>query len=131
MKTYLFKALILTLISSCIITFLLIGIMLSTRPVDHNRMRCDMSGILYGVGIALDILLTISAFPIFLNLNKKVRENYYYSLTSFFLVPLIIIIGFGLVEGTGIIISIPFIIVLTFFFIKFRKSKFVEIKKEL
>ncbi len=55
-------------------------------------MRCDMSGIVYGIGIEIIMFLTIGLALIFLNLNKKVRESSFYSLTSFFFIPFLITI---------------------------------------
>lgn len=118
---------------SFIITTVLLFITQSMRPLNHNRMRCDMSGIVYGMGIGLIIFMTIGLIPIFFNLNKRVRENTFYSFTSLFLFPSIItvisIIYIGdfsesIKEYSSIFI--PFLSILTFFFFKFRKSKFVN-----
>lgn len=99
-------------------------------------MRCDMSGIVYGIGIGIIMFLTIGLAPIFLNLNKKVRESSFYSLTSFFFIPFIITIISIFYMGDILesikeysVMFIPFFSILTYFFLKFRKSKFINSKK--
>ena len=136
MVKYLSKILSLTFLFSCITTTFLLFIFQSMRPLIHNRMRCDMSGIVYGIGIGLIIFLTIGLIPIFLNLNKKVRESSFYSLTSFFFIPfittIISIIYMGDISESikeYSVMFIPFFSILIYFFLKFRKSKFISSKK--
>lgn len=66
MVKHLSKILSLIFSFSCIITTVLLFIIQSMRPLNHNRMRCDMSGIVYGMGIGLIIFMTIGLIPIFL-----------------------------------------------------------------
>lgn len=136
MVKYLSKILSLTFLFSCITTTFLLFIFQSMRPLPHNRMRCDMSGIVYGIGIGLIIFLTIGCLPIFFNLKKKIRKNIFYSVSSFFLVPSIITILSIIYMGDFSesikeysAMFIPFFSILTYFFHRFRKSKFISSKK--
>lgn len=130
MKRYLSKILILTFLFSCVITTGLIAMILEMRPVNDNS--CDMSGILYGISIGFIVVMTVGTTTIFLNLYKEVRDSYFYSLISFLFIPLtialisIICIGDfrdGRKEYSAIFI--PFLSLLTIYFLKFRKSKFI------
>ncbi len=100
------------------------------RPIDHHTMRCDMSGIFYGVGIFQIILMTLGSTTIFFNLNKKIRDNYYYSLATFILVPLMItlieLIAYKDLRGEASVLFIPFLCLSILFFLRFRQSVFVR-----
>ncbi len=130
MKLYLFKILLLIFFLSLLLTMGLIYVIISMRPIEHNTMQCDMSGIFYGVGIFQIIFMTLGSTTIFLNLNKKIRDNYYYSLASFIQVPLamtfIELIAYKDLRGEGGVLFIPFLCLSILFFFKFRQSEFVR-----
>ncbi|MBZ4187413.1 hypothetical protein [Niabella beijingensis] len=77
-----------TLLTSLAATTLLLMFLLSQRPPDHNTIRCDFSGLLFGIGWGVIILLTLSTTTVYLNLYKKIRTRRWLSLLSFFLLPL-------------------------------------------
>lgn|GEM_PF-5522345 len=85
---YLTILLLLNLLISLMATTGLLMFILSQRPADHNNLRCDFSGLLFGIGWGIIILLVISSVTLYLNLYKKVRSNGWLSLFSFFLLPL-------------------------------------------
>ncbi len=135
MKLYLLKIWGLTSLISCLAEMLLIFVMLSMETIDNNVRHCDMSALLYPIGIIYYTILSIGIIPIFINLNKRIRNNFYYSLASFFLIPTLIVLVLEPLSydirtvGVLYILSIPFFITLTSFFWIFRKSRFVN-KKE-
>ena len=120
------------LLSSClfagIITTLLITLLLAQRPVDLNRMHCDMSGIFYGIGWGFIILMGIATLPVYLNRYPTIRNNVYYSLLSFFLLPLVT--AFYLMISLGdltdqlkeyAVMTVPYLVVLCIHFYRFRQ----------
>lgn len=126
------RRLLLILLSSClfagVITTLLIALLLAQRPVDINRMRCDMSGIFYGIGWGFIILMTIGTLPVYLNRYPTIRNNIYYSLLSFFLLPLLT--AFSLIVSLGdfteqlkeyAVMTLPYLAVLSLHFYRFRQ----------
>ncbi len=134
MKRYLPGILILTFFISSAITTALTFISLSMSQIGQDFCRCDMSIMLYTFNIFQIIILTIGSIIVFLNLNKKIRGNFFYSLVSFLLVPLTIalleILYFknSVVMGMYSIMFIPFFSVLIIFFLRFRKLKCQSIK---
>lgn len=126
------RRLLLILLSSClfagIITTLLIAILLAQRPVDWNRMHCDMSGIFYGIGWGFIILMGIGTLPVYLNRYQHIRNNVYYSLLSFFLLPLVIALSLMISLGDiqeqlkeYAVITVPYLAVLSVHFYRFRQ----------
>lgn len=112
---------------SLVVTTAAIAYVLSIRPLNHNTMRCDMSGISFGVGWFVVICLTIATTTAYLNLKISVREKGFYSFLSFYLLPFVI--SFSLAFSIGTIASkelcallFPYFAILTFFYFKFRKG---------
>ncbi len=132
MKIYLLKIWLLIFLVSCIASLCLCYIVLSARTINANSGSCDMSILLYVFSIFQIIIMTISNTTIFMNLNKKIRENYYYSLASFLLAPFVTTLitqplmfkGWKNMLFYGIM-CLPFLIVSALFFWRFRKLRFI------
>ena len=120
-------------ISTIILTVAIIIIQENGRYEDPEDMypnhNCDMSGIAYGIAVGFNILLTILASTIFLNVYETIRNTFWYSFASFFLLPLVITIYFEITLGEEIyLFTLPFFAVLAIFFYRFQKrnSKLVN-----
>ncbi len=125
MKKYIISILLKTTFISLALNIVVLYIFIENQPVDHNRMRCDMSGIAYVLVIAQHILLILLSLPIFLNLKKMVLQNYWWSLFSFFGLHLVTIIYSAITTNIELspflLIGLLFYIILYFYFIKFRQ----------
>jgi uncharacterized membrane protein YhaH (DUF805 family) len=123
-KTALIKILLWTFFLCTIITLIAIFIIqANTRKEGFSRHSCDMSGIAYGLSIGFNLFLTIASLTLFLNLYKTIRNNFWYSFASFFMLPLIVAGYFStfLQEETYLFV-LSFFIVLFLFFLRFRKN---------
>lgn len=125
MKKHITYIILKTTFISLLLNIIILYIFIESRAVDHNRMRCDMSGIAYVLVIAQHILLMLLSLPVFLNLKKIVLQNYWWSLFSFFGLHLINIIYSATTANTELspflLTGILFYIILYFYFIKFRQ----------
>ena len=90
-----------------------------------------MSGIFFGVGIMYTLFMTLGSTTVYLNFITRIRENYFYSLVTFILLPLLIALAMTLTFGDIIqqwkeysAMILPYFIVLIIYFQKFRKSKY-------
>jgi hypothetical protein len=117
-----------TFLISSVIAFAGTAILVQ-RPAD-DHFQCDMSGIAYGVAIGMVVLLTASATTIYLNLKYQVRNNTFYSILSFFLLPAVLatllIASLGEWKDTWplyAIITLPFMAAMLFHFLQFRRNK--------
>jgi len=124
MKKRLTIILITTFIVSLIITVGLTKLMFLN---DTN----SMSGILYVFVVANHIVMAISTLPIYLNLYKKVRINFAYSLLTFIFLPLAIKVGTVFIRDDVdwkfiVIYGLPYLSILIINFIIFRKSKILN-----
>ncbi len=103
---------------------------LSNQPVDHNRMRCDMSGIAFALYIAYQLYLVLLSLLAFLNQKENVLFNFKHSFLSFFGLHIISLIYLLIItpllysqEALPILIaSIPYLSFFYYYFIKFRKK---------
>lgn len=84
----------------------------------------DMKNLPYGIAVGFNLFLALGSLPILLNFKKGVRDNLIWSTLSFYLLPLIVMgyLAASLEEEawTGVAFCIPYFIVLTIFFIRFR-----------
>lgn len=86
MKRYLLKILLNTVGISLTITTILIRLII-LRDAGGEHDCDDISGIVYGIGWFIIILMAITNTSIFLNLIEKIRANYFYSFLSFIFLP--------------------------------------------
>lgn len=118
-----------TFLLSVIITTILI-LAIHKDPVgDFNIKEYDMS---YALGWGIVLFMTIATTPIYLNLYKKIRNTYFYSLLTFLLLPLAIAIWFSISLGGFskewkiiTITILPYLFILIFHFFKYRKSNLI------
>ncbi|WP_129714800.1 hypothetical protein [Pedobacter sp. SYP-B3415] len=86
----------------------------------------DMKNLPYGFAVAINLVLALLSFPVFFNLTPRVRANVFYSAASFFVLPLLATISFTLAfaeEGWfAALLGLPYLIILTIFFIGSRRS---------
>lgn len=126
MGKYLTLLLVKVFVISCSITLLGTYVLLGQLPKQHHT--CDMSGLAYGVGIGMILFLTLSSSSVFFNLNNRIRYSTSYSLLSFFLPPSIAAMLLAKVIGLNgedpelyAIIVLPFMLILTVYYLQFRK----------
>ncbi len=116
-----------TFILSAIITTIVMAIMFAQEPSDTNK-NPYISGMAYGIAWMIIISIAIFTTTIYLNLYKKIRNNYFYSALTFLSFPLFIMISFitslgGFAQGWKMYgaISLPYFFILIFHFLKYRK----------
>jgi len=114
------------MIVSLIVLYFFIETSSANQPVERH---CDMSGILYVLLIAHHFILALLSIPIFLNLKRKINQNYKYSFLSFFGLHILYYTSSFLFSKAGneapfmfFLMSIPFFIIYTLEFIRFRKK---------
>ncbi len=119
MTKYLLKIWFLTII---------ISYCLSYCWVYYSNPHGSMTGILYIFLILHYLYLAIGSTTIFLNLKKRIRNNFYVSLASFFLVPIVIVLlGMLIFKTTSTyIFLIPYFLILSISFFLFRNSKIIN-----
>lgn len=117
-----------TFILSIIISTILTTLVIDQQPNDIAMMNCDMSGIAYALCWMVIICVAIGTTTLYLNLYKKIRNDYFYSLLSFLLFPLVIGLSFTALFGDYAhewkgyaAIILPYTGILLYHFIKFRK----------
>ena len=128
MKKHSISIIFKTILIGVLLSIVIVWIFLENRPIDHNQMRCDMSGILFVVPVVYGIGLIPMCLPIFLNVYENIRNSYFYSFSTFFglllLTNFMMIIEslFGDIEVLlFLILELPFVLVLIYSFVKFRK----------
>ncbi len=128
MKKYLLKNLFITFLISSVISLICLYLI---RPITlPEKKYCDMTFIFYPIILSQNIIMTIFSLPIFLNMNEVVRKNKYYSFASFIVGVFHFLFFESIYFGREAVVvicftSLPFIIALIIFFIRFRKSDFV------
>lgn len=105
---------------STLISFVFISIWLTyfRTPPQHN---CDMSGILYGIVLFINIMALILTYSICLNFYKTVREQKYASLATFFMPILIVCLLFVSDDPAIMLFAIPFVVPQAYYYHRFRK----------
>jgi hypothetical protein len=87
----------------------------------------DMKNLPYGIAVGSNLFLALATLPVLLNLREGVRYNMVWSTLSFFLLPAVVMgylaVSFEEEALTGVAFCTPYFIVLTVFFVKFRKQK--------
>ncbi|TKC06097.1 hypothetical protein [Pedobacter frigoris] len=95
-----------------------------------NTADTDMKNLPYGIAIGFNLFLALGTFPVFLNLKAHFRNHILLSALSFFLLPLVILIYLALSleeeAWTGVLFCIPYLIVLSVFFVRFRNQNGVS-----
>ena len=122
--------LLFTFLVSSFLTFLVIEIFYSKEADSLEGSQGVFIMVL--AGICWSLILAICSLTVFFNLNDKIKRNRFYSFLSFYLVPaLVAIIVF--IESDSrdminsfLIMTIPFFIVQSYFFIKFTKNKLMH-----
>lgn len=115
------KVSIISVLLSVLISTLIIEM---NRPSNYPQHGCDMSGILYVLIIFMNLLASLLSYTIAFNFYKIVRDNFVLSLMSFYALP--VLVAFYLFKGDSTIfftaiISLPFLIPQTYYFVRFRK----------
>jgi hypothetical protein len=100
------------------------------QSLDQNASdNTDLKNLPYGIAIGLNLFLALGTLPIFLNQKPRIRDNFTRSALSFFLLPLVIMayVGVSLEEEalTGLGLCVPYFIVLSVFFVRFRNQTVV------
>ena len=117
---YLMIILISFLIASAVSVF---GVFISQFM---ETAHTDMMYLPYGIAIAFNLFLALATFPVFLNLRARVSGNFLLSALSFFALPLVIMIYLTLSleeeVWTGVLFCIPYFVVLSVFFVRFRNQ---------
>lgn len=114
---------------SILVTTLLNGIIIRLTPRDYSKMHCDMSDIAYIFGWVFNLLIAIGSTTIYLNLFERIRTNYFYSLLTFLLSPLItaivacLMINFSFESLKFMTMILPYLGILIFQFLRFTKSQ--------
>lgn len=103
-----------------------VGVFIFQSIVLSGTADTDMKNLPYGIAIGFNLFLALGTFPIFLNLMARVRDHILLSAFSFFLLPLVIMgyLVFSLEEEawTGVSFCIPYSIILSVFFVRFRNQ---------
>jgi len=72
-------------------------------------------------------LLALGTFPVFLNLKAQVRNHVSLTAFTFFALPLVIMgcVAFSLEDEawTGLLFCVPYLTILSIFFVRFRNQK--------
>lgn len=114
------------LIVSTIISYIvfILGISLSSPSYPHHG--CDMSGIVYGMIIFINIFSSILSYTIAFNFYKSVRDQSLLCFCSFygffillFMVSLIPFASESII--LALVAYLPFLIPQTFYYIRFKK----------
>lgn len=90
----------------------------------------DMRNLPYGIAITFNLLLALGTLPILLNLRSRIKDNLVRNGLSFFALPVVIMGGlaWSMEEEawSGVVFCIPYFIVLSVFFVRFRNQNFAE-----
>ena len=93
-----------------------------------STVDTDMRNLPYGIAIAFNLFLALGTLPIFLNLRPWIKDNLVRSGLSFFVLPLIITgyLAWSMEEEAlmGVGFCIPYFIVLSVLFVRFRNQTF-------
>ena len=90
----------------------------------------DMKNLPYGIAVIFNLILALGTLPIFLNVLPSIRQRLLASGLSFFLLPLVtaVYLSCSLEEEalTGVGFCIPYFIVLSLHFVRFRNQTFAK-----
>ncbi len=121
------------MISFCFITatiFSLISIFILQSVEVIGTANTDFKNLPYGIAIGINFFLFLSSFTVLLNLNEHIKTNPLWCFLSFFLLPGVFVILVFLAmwdePWPGMLFIIPYLLVLTTTFLRFRKSVTVE-----
>lgn len=118
-----FKLIVICFLGSCIISLIGVSILSSLKYIGAGDS--DFRNLPYGIAVGFNFYLAFGTFPIFFNLNDRVRSSLIWSAVSFFLLPIVFVL-FSLLAmwdqpWPGILFCIPYLVILTVLFF-FRKS---------
>ncbi len=118
------KLIIICFFGSTIISFLGLFILSSLKYIGAGDS--DFNNLPYGIAIGINLCFALGTFPIFLNLNNRVRSSPGWSATSFFLLPavfvFILLLAMWDQPWPGILFCIPYLALLVVLFLNFRKN---------
>ena len=131
MAKFLTKILFSTFFISTILSLLIVFIILNTDE-GLNEIHADENlNVLYYFAIMKTLLLSVLVVPIYFNLNEKFKTNRLFVFLSFYLLPFFAMVlstfdFLGLIHLSeeflfSFFFTIPFFIILTFYYLKFRK----------
>jgi hypothetical protein len=76
---------------------------------------------------ALNLILTLSSLPVFLNVHDKVRHHRLYRILAFFLLPFLAVSAFIVIAHDRLValtFSLPFVLVYVLFYFGFSRTNF-------
>lgn len=91
----------------------------------------DMKNLPYGIAIGFNLYLFLGTVPVFLNLNRNIRESPFWSALSFFLLPSIFLMLslFAMWDEAwpGVLYGLPYFITLCICYLRFTKHTGLKI----
>jgi len=114
---------IMCFLSASIISLIGVFILLSLNL--KGNADSDFRNLPYGIAIGVNFCLGLGTFPVFLNLNDRVRSNQMWSALSFFFLP-VVFVFFTLLAmwdqpWPGILFCMPYLVILVILFLRYRK----------
>ena len=114
---------IMCFLSASIISLIGVFILLSLNLI--GNADSDFRNLPYGIAIGVNFCLGLGTFPIFLNLNDRVRSNLMWSALSFSFLP-VVFVFFTLLAmwdqpWPGILFCMPYLVILVILFLRYRK----------
>ena len=114
---------IMCFLSASIISLIGVFILLSLNL--KGNADSDFRNLPYGIAIGVNFCLGLGTFPVFLNLNDRVRSNQMWSALSFFFLP-VVFVFFTLLAmwdqpWPGILFCMPYLVILVVLFLRYRK----------
>ena len=107
-------------------TICLIGVFVLQTTSIIGTVDSDMRNLPYGIAVGFNLYLAVGSLPVLLNLNERIKAKPVWSALSFFLLPFVFIL-FSLLlmwdePWPGVLFCFPYLSILYFSFIRFRKA---------
>ncbi|MCX2481599.1 hypothetical protein OQY15_21035 [Pedobacter sp. MC2016-15] len=120
-----FKIIIYSFLIASAISLAGVFVMQSTEMI--GAADTDFKNLPYGIALGINSFFLLGSFTILLNLKRSVSNNTLYNALSFFLVPclLVILLLFAMWDEPwpGVLFCIPYLIVLSIFFVRSKNKK--------
>lgn len=108
---------------ACAISLMGVFILLSLGLIGTGDS--DFKILPYGIAVGVNFYLGLGTFPVFFNLNDRVRSSLMWSALSFFLLPAVFVcftlLAMWNQPWPGILFCLPYLVILVILFLRYRK----------